>query len=116
MDMMHLRSLKQRVRLGCTQEERAFPQMVTLDIRLGLDFSALRNSDDINLTVDYVAVLEQVSHLCREQEWVLVETMSGQIADLILNQFALVKQVEVGVTKQVSELLDGVTVTVCRDR
>ena len=111
-----IHSLKQKVRLGWSAEERRWPQLVKIDLKVDLDFSHAINSDALEDTVDYRDIIGCISHVCREREWNLVEKMSGDLSSLLLTSFPAIERVEIQVTKNISELTDGVSVRYVKDR
>ena len=83
---------------GCTAEERALGQMLSVDVELNLELSKAGKSDDLSDTVDYVAVFDEIK-IIAEGSYALIETVAENIADKILSSFAPVETVKVIVRK-----------------
>lgn len=107
--------LRHAFKLGCTAEERAYPQIVSIDLTTELKkFSAIE-SDHLEDTVDYVKINESIGELAQSGEWQLVERLAGDIGDVILSlNPEVLAAVNVSVTKYVISNADGVTVEVTK--
>lgn len=105
-----VRALKARARLGCTPEERAYPQTVVVDLVLRLTPAAMvsTTSDELGDTVDYMAVAAVVEATCRDGEWRLLEKMCRDIGVAVRQLSPLVRSVDVAVRKNVLPHADGV--------
>lgn len=103
--------LRTRVRLGCTEGERAFPQVVRLDIRVTSDVEDAVRSDDVADAVDYAQIAERMHALCAERQWRLLETMAVDLGREILPVSPRIREVEVTVTKTIFAEADGVAFT-----
>ena len=111
-----IEEVQQAVRLGCTTEERAFPQVVAITIELDVDADESCRSDRVSDTVDYVDVVAAVERLAAESEWKLLEKMSYDIAAEILAAFTLVERARVTSRKRILPQVSGITATVELDR
>ena len=83
---------------GCSAEERALGQTVVVDVELNLDLSKAGKSDDLNDTVDYVAVFDEIK-IIAEGSYALIETIAENIADKIFSRFTPVETVKITVRK-----------------
>ena len=99
-------------RCGATEEERALPQALQVD----LDYSyKAGKGDDLSETVDYGAVIEGVAGLLEREEFQLLETGARTVGEHILDKFPPVWKVTVTVTKlrvPVARAVSGVSVEV----
>ena len=97
MDSLRLLDIECRSRIGVTREERTRPQsirvdpvlkgrgkVVRVDLDLGLDLEAAGNSDAIDLTVDYVKVVDRVRAIAAEREYRLVEALARTLCRRLL--------------------------------
>ncbi len=82
-DLITIRSLRVTTRIGVTDEERAEPRTVTLQIEMATDTSAAGRSDDLTDTIDYAAVIEQVQALVTGGEFRLIEYLAEEVARLV---------------------------------
>lgn len=98
------------VRLGVTSEERAFPQIVTFNIKLLLNNNRSAQSDDIKDTVDYMGCINLIKELAVESSWALIEALNRDLARLLFGTFELVSQVEIETLKYVAPEASSVAV------
>lgn len=84
------------VRCGVSEEERALPQALRVD--LGYSYEA-EARDDLSGTVDYGALIEGVADLLEGEEFKLLETGVRRVGDHVLQGFPAIGEVTVCVTK-----------------
>lgn len=83
--------------IGCCEDERINRQ--DLDISLQLELGSVSTNDDLSKTVDYWELCTFVKNYVESTEYYLLETLVEQIADVILDKYALVKAVAVSICK-----------------
>jgi len=98
LDTIFIEGLKVEAILGIFPEERVTPQPVVFDIEFLVDTSAAATTEDIDQTVSYATVSEQISALALNGRYQLVETLAQASADLLLQDFG-VPWVRIKVTK-----------------
>ena len=99
------------VRCGVSEEERALPQALQVDLDYSYEAEA---ADDLGRTADYGVLVEGVAELLEREEFKLLETGVRRIGDHVLNEFSAVAEVTVSVTKlkvPVARTLSGVSVS-----
>lgn len=104
------------VRCGATDEERARPQTLRVD----LDYLyGAGEGDELSETVDYGAIVEGVADLLERREFKLLEAGARMVGGHVMNRFPPVREVTVSVAKlnvptgrEVSEI--SVEATFCR--
>lgn len=69
---------------GVSDEERALPQMLEVDLRVEADLRAAGRSDDLADTVDYGPLLEICRETVETASFRLLESIAGTIADRVL--------------------------------
>ncbi len=98
------------VRCGVTDEERASPQALRVD----LDYAyRAGEGDEIDQTVDYAAILREVAELLEREEFRLLETGMRRVGKQVLEGFPTIWEVRVRVTKvnvPVPQTVSGVSV------
>jgi 7,8-dihydroneopterin aldolase/epimerase/oxygenase len=83
-DLIRIRGLTLKTRIGVGEEERASPQTVVIDADLFTDTSKAGASDDLADTVDYGAVVEAIADLVQSGEKLLMERLAEEIAQMLL--------------------------------
>jgi 7,8-dihydroneopterin aldolase/epimerase/oxygenase len=86
MDRIQLNGITCSVHIGVTEEERAAPQALTIDLELEVDLEAAANTDDLNLTVDYQSVVEMVRQTAENSRFKLVESLTRRICAEVLQR------------------------------
>ena len=86
-DLIHLFAVPLQCHIGCTADERMKPQELIADITVETDIRPAAKSDDIALTVNYVALLDLVEQIAAAREYALVETLVETLAKQILERF-----------------------------
>jgi dihydroneopterin aldolase len=98
--------------------ERENGQIFVVDLVLGLDTAAAAAGDDLEKTVHYGVLAEQVAAVVAGEPVNLIETLAQRIADTCLGHEP-VEEVEVTVHKPDAPItvpFDDVTVTITRRR
>ena len=108
---LRIEGFRQRVRLGCTEAERAFPQVVRIDFRVRSVVTAALATDDLAFAVDYERLADSVRQLASTGEWRLLETLAADLARAALESGPSIVEVEVKVTKSILHEADGVSLS-----
>lgn len=115
LDFLFIERLKIPVRIGTTDEERAFPQIIFLSIEIETSLERSGLSDDIADTVDYAAVTAEVENFVKSREFTLVEALAEAAARIVLNR-PLVTATRIRVEKKVLPQVESVGVQICREK
>ena len=113
-DCIRINGLEVPVRIGVGDEERAKAQKLVFDVLLETDFRGV--GDDIAGTTDYAAVAQWLIGECSRREVRLLETLSGDLADGLLEEFPRVKAVTLEIRKFILPETESVSVRVRRSR
>jgi dihydroneopterin aldolase len=117
-DVIALRGLRAHGHHGVYPFERERGQMFSVDAVLEVDTRAAAVGDDLDKTVNYADLAQQLHAVLAGEPVNLLETLAQRLADVCLaNQ--LVQAVEITVHKPQAELgvpFDDVTVSVRRQR
>ena len=110
-DIVFIEQLEVQAILGILPEERTTPQRVVIELQLETDSRPAAQSKNIDDTLDYAALAEQVRTLTVAGEYLLIETLINDIADLCL-RLPLAQAVTVRVYKPqaVSDALVGLQI------
>ena len=84
---------------GLFPEEKDKPQPFKVDLVLFHDLKTAARSDDINATVDYGRVFQEVGQIVEQSSFNLIETLAEEISCRILQVFPLLSAVETTVYK-----------------
>jgi dihydroneopterin aldolase len=113
-DLIRIVDLEIWSTIGVPDEERSLPQrlLVSAEMRV-TDFSKPAVEDNISLTVNYAEVAEYIRNFASERPRKLLETFAEQLADGLLNAFAI-KRVRLEIKKFVIPYARHVAVEVER--
>ena len=99
MDRITLSAMRYECQIGATEEERAFPQMLEIDLVVEADLSAAMASDDLADTVDYGALVTLTERTTEGQSYTLLEGLAGAIVKGVLEAAPAASAVTVRVRK-----------------
>ncbi|MEN9355265.1 MAG: dihydroneopterin aldolase [Fibrobacterota bacterium] len=85
--------------VGILGHERTTEQEIFLDIRLVLDATDAIAGEDIDATVDYAALADDLTEFVKAEKFLLIETMAARCGQRILANHARVESVDVTVNK-----------------
>jgi 7,8-dihydroneopterin aldolase/epimerase/oxygenase len=111
MDHIFIRDFRLQTLIGFHRRERSVPQMIRLDLEIGIANAAVFQSDKVSDCIDYDKVTARIREVASEHVN-LVETLADRVARLILDEFGAawvkVSIAKLGILKDVA--LVGVTV------
>ena len=99
MDRIPLSSMRFECLLGATEEERADPQLVEIDLVLEADLSAAAASDALADSVDYGPLVELTEQIVEGGSFNLLEGLAGALLAGVLQRSATIAAVTVRVRK-----------------
>jgi 7,8-dihydroneopterin aldolase/epimerase/oxygenase len=85
--------------VGILGYERVTEQEIFLDVRLGLDATDAIAGEDVDATVDYAALADDLTEFVKSEKFLLIETMAARCGQRILARHARVESVEITVNK-----------------
>lgn len=98
-DQLILSGLDLWLKVGCSEEERAFPQRIEMDVTLHLPLADAGWGDNMAATVDYADACALIKKTLEPKTFKLAEAVAEQTADLLLGKYKL-KSVTVLVKKR----------------
>ena len=98
MDIIFLHTVRAKTLIGWYEWERVAPQVVELDLEIGLPSSRAGDSDNLTDTIDYDKVVCELRASLANQHFQLLEALAEHIATFIRQDFAA-PWVRVSVTK-----------------
>ncbi|MBP0048835.1 dihydroneopterin aldolase [Marinobacterium sp. AK62] len=87
MDIVYIRELQVETVIGIYDWEREVRQTVSLDLEMGTDIRAAASTEDIEQTLNYKSVAKRLIAFISESEFLLVETMAEEIAQIVMTEF-----------------------------
>jgi dihydroneopterin aldolase len=87
MDIIFLGGLEIETIIGIFDWERETKQTVILDVQMAYDIQKAAETDDIQHTLDYKAVSKRIVGFVEGSSFFLVEKLTVEIANVILNEF-----------------------------
>ena len=114
MDKIIIKCLKVKSIIGTLPEERTKKQEIEFNIELSCDLSAAGASDDLNDTVNYQAVEEDVYAMAEKSSFLLLERLAEEAAKVCL-KYDPVKGVRITLDKP-GALKNSRSVAVCIER
>lgn len=84
---------------GVLDYEKKFGNEFETDIEMNCDLSSLKDTDDLDKTVDYLSVYKLVEKIFSEKKYNLIETLNQEICRMVLENFPLVNSVKVKIRK-----------------
>ncbi len=85
--------------VGILPNEREELQEIFLDVRLELDATRAVNEEEIEATVDYAALADDLEAYVKVEKFLLIETMAARCASRILDLHPQVEAAEITVNK-----------------
>ena len=89
MDIVFIRELRADTVIGVYDWERRIRQTVVMDLELASDNRRAAAGDRIEDAIDYAAISQRVLSFIEVSEFQLIETMAEQVANIILDEFAV---------------------------
>ena len=87
MDVIFIRELRIETLIGFHKRERHVPQMLQVDLEIGIANPAVFNSDRVAECIDYEKVTNRIAELAAERHYNLVETFAERIARTLIDEF-----------------------------
>ena len=94
-----LSELKVECVIGIYPKERKVKQLLFLDIEVVYNFSEAAHRDDIQHTLDYTQLADEIAHLLRKGKFNLVETAAERCCELIFQRWPEAKSCKLKIKK-----------------
>lgn len=98
MDKIFLKGLRFQARHGVLAKEKIYPQTFEVDLVMEVELKEAGQSDDLQDTMDYSAIYQNVKEIVEETSFNLIEALAELIATRIL-EHQQVQKVTVTVKK-----------------
>ena len=87
MDIIFLEQVKVDTKLGVPEWERMVAQTIILDLEIAMPHSRSCQTDSIEDTIDYGAVVARIRETLSEHSFKLVEALAEHICQIVLTEF-----------------------------
>ncbi|MFO7580712.1 MULTISPECIES: dihydroneopterin aldolase [Nitrosomonas] len=87
MDIIFLKEFRTQTLIGIYPWEKKIPQTIELDLEIALPSSRACQTDHIDDALDYSLVTERINSMLSNQHFSLLETLTENIAQMILTEF-----------------------------
>ncbi len=84
MDRITLSSMRYEGRIGATEEERSFPQVLEVDLVVEADLATASASDQLADTIDYEPLVAFTERTVEGSSFTLLEGLAGVLAEGVL--------------------------------
>jgi dihydroneopterin aldolase len=88
-DIVYIRELQVQTVIGIYDWEREVRQAVSLDLEMGTDIREAAATEDIENTLNYKSVSKRLITFIEGSEFLLVETMAEEVAQLVMQEFGV---------------------------
>lgn len=114
-DYLFIENFEVPCRVGITAQERSFPQVVTLSIKLFFPLESAGKSDNLHQTVDYATLIKGIRHLLGKKEYHLIEAVAEDVAQFTLKNMKI-EATEIHAGKKVFTEIKSVGAVIFRTR
>ncbi len=99
MDRIMLMGMRFEGHHGATEEERAFPQLLEVDLEVEADLDEAARTDRLQSTIDYGPLIELVRRTVESRSYRLLEAIAGAVVIAAFDAAPAVTAVTVRVRK-----------------
>lgn len=108
MQKIAVKQIPVQLHIGCYDEERARLQTLYFDVELEFSMELSSRSDDLRDTIDYTGIIQSLQAMVKDREWKLVEKLSRDVGEMLLEKFPLLSAVTVSITKHIPFPCEGI--------
>ena len=99
MDKIIVKDLEVFAFHGVLEEEKRLGQKFIVSLELALDFLKAAENDDLELTVNYAGLCDDVQEFLQKNTFDLIETAAHQLAIYILEKYTLLEKIKICIKK-----------------
>jgi|SRR5579859_1870249 len=116
LDKIFIKDLLLKLRIGINETERVKKIDILVNVEMWVDTRKASTTQNLNDTVDYSILYFQLLQLAETREFILIETLAEEIAQLALTH-PLVQKVKVSVEKPgIYKLLKSAGIEIVREK
>ena len=86
-DKIFIRGINVSASVGVTQKELRIKQKIIIDVELTKDISKAAETDDLQYTINYADVTNEIKLLISKKQYKLIETLAEDVAKQILAKY-----------------------------
>lgn len=86
MDIIYLKNLKVKTRIGIFDWEKQVDQIINVNIELGVDTKKASETDDIKYALNYKNISKKVINYIENNRFNLIEKLAEKLAEMILSE------------------------------
>lgn len=86
-------------RIGILEHERRATQPLHIDAEIDVDIQRQVDDHDIHTVLDYRQIREAIVEECTQAHVNLIETLTEQVADRLMQEFAEIRAVRIRISK-----------------
>ena len=86
MDIIYLKNLKVKTRIGIFDWEKQVDQIINVNIELGVDTKKASETDDIKYALNYKNISKKVINYIENNRFNLIEQLAEKLAEMILSE------------------------------
>lgn len=98
-DYISIKNIQANTKLGIYPEELVLGQAVSIDLDLELDLSKAAKTNQIEDTVDYVAISVMVRTIAQSRDFGLIENLAQCIIDGLFSKFDKIEGIKIEIRK-----------------
>lgn len=99
MDKIYIEGLEVFALIGVYDWERQHPQRLIVDVQLSANLSLAASTDEVNNTVNYALVAQNISEFAQQSQFNLIEALASQMVDGLLQAFPALQAVRLKLSK-----------------
>jgi dihydroneopterin aldolase len=99
MDKIIIEDLQVYAHHGVAQEEKALGQMFTVSIELSVDLDLAAKTDDLNKTISYAKVCDEIQKVLQSKPYSLIEAAALQVIEHLFMTYPTIEAITVRLKK-----------------
>ncbi len=94
-----LEDAKYSCRIGCTEQERAFPQQISVSLRVAIRNSELGKNYELCQTVCWESLNNLLGEMCESKPWILVEDLAEELSAKLFESYEQIVSLKIQLKK-----------------
>ncbi len=89
--IIHIKNLRLKGIIGIYDHERVQEQDIIINLEIHFDGTKAVETDQIEQTIDYDTITQQITKLIRDSKFYLVETLADKLLNLVMQEKRVLK-------------------------